>query len=96
MTKSVDVYRDATLLGTSNYPPNAGIGDIQFIGLEDLTGFNRIEFNVPQNFNQFLAIDDFRYESAGLQSNVPEPASFALFGAMGVGLVTAIRRRRTA
>lgn len=91
---SVDVYRDATYLGTLNYPTNTGIGDIQFIGLEDLSGFNRIEFNLPQNVNQFHAIDDFRFEAAGLQT--PEPASLALFGAMGMGLVAAIRRRRSA
>ncbi len=63
---------------------------VQFTGVEDVsTSFNRIQLEISGPENNFLAIDDLRFEAA----SVPEPASLALYGS-GLGIIGTFASRR--
>ncbi len=64
----------------------------EFVGVEDINGFNRIRVSVASNINGFYAIDNFRFE--GAVAPVPEPATMLLMGTGLAGLVAARRKKK--
>lgn len=87
---TIAAYRDGLFLGSLYYVNPGDSYNALFIGFEELGGFDQIIVTIENNVNGFFAMDDFRFDHAGLQ--VPEPGSFALLLLAASGLV-AVRRR---
>jgi len=85
----VRLFLGATQTGSFLIPNPNGL-TVDFFGVEDLGGFDRIEIDAQNNLNGFLAIDDFRFEAVA--SAVPEPSSFVLLS-LGIAGLTLLHRR---
>jgi hypothetical protein len=83
-TVTVELFNGLTSLGTVQY--HTASLTAEFVGVQDLTGFNRVVVTNTRNTNGFFAIDDFQFESA-----VPEPGTLLL---LSTGLVALVSRRR--
>ena len=73
-TATIELFRGATSLGTLDYA--TGSLTAEFLGVEELSGFDRIVFTNSDTRNGFFAIDGFRFEGS-----VPEPMTLVLLGA---------------
>lgn len=82
---TIEAFSGATSLGSVNFPNPNGL-TVDFIGIRDLAGFDRISVTTARNSNGFFAMDDFRFEQQG--NSVPVPGTLALvgLGLMGLGL----------
>lgn len=82
---TIEAFSGATSLGSVNFPNPNGI-TVDFIGIRDFAGFDRISVTTARNGNGFFAMDDFRFEQGG--NVVPVPGTLALvgLGLMGLGL----------
>lgn len=90
----IDAYLGNTLVG-SHFFDTIGDGDTgSFIGVEFLSGFDRLVFRTIPVVNGALALDNLRFENAVPPGTVPEPGSLMLTGAALLGLSLARRRTR--
>ncbi len=82
---TIEAFSGATSLGSVNFPNPNGTA-VDFIGIRDFAGFDRISVTTARNGNGFFAMDDFRFEQGG--NVVPVPGTLALvgLGLMGLGL----------
>lgn len=88
-TLTVTAFSGTASLGSVSFA--GGFPIVYFTGVEDLsTSFDRIQLAMSGPDNNFLAIDDLRFEAA----SVPEPASLTLLvSGLGImGLMTTRRR----
>ena len=89
---TIEAFLGLASLGSVNFPnPNGAPAD--FIGIEELGGFDRITVTTATNDNGFFAMDNFRFEASN-RSQVPEPGSLALLGLGLTGILFARRRSR--
>lgn len=90
----IDAYLGNTLVG-SHFFDTIGDGDTgSFIGVEFLSGFDRLVFRTIPVVNGALALDNLRFENVVPPSPVPEPGTLMLTGAALLGLSLARRRTR--
>lgn len=87
---TIEAFLGATSLGAVNFP-NPNGPTVDFIGIQDLGGFDRITVTTAIDVNGFFAMDNFRFEGGG-SNQVPEPGSMALIG-LGLAGVLFTRRR---
>lgn len=80
----VYAYLGSTLVGSEFFNTNI---NGSFVGVEFLTGFDRLVLDATNASNGAFALDNFRFEST---APVPEPTTMSLFA---VGLVGAAARR---
>lgn len=82
---TIEAFSGATSLGSVNFPNPNGVS-VDFIGIRDFAGFDRISVTTASNGNGFFAMDNFRFEERG--NGVPVPGTLALvgLGLMGLGL----------
>lgn len=88
---TIEAFLGANSLGSVNFPNPNGV-TVDFIGIGDLGGFDRITVTTAINSNGFFAMDDFRFEG-GSNGQVPEPGTLALLGLGLLSGVLASRRR---
>jgi hypothetical protein len=91
---TIYAYRGLTLVGSEPFT-TGGLGfSGSFIGVEFLSGFDRIVIDTANSTNGAFAIDNLRFDQA---SAVPEPEALALMlaGLSVVGLMGAKRRSWT-
>jgi hypothetical protein len=91
---TIEAFSGATSLGSVNFSnPNGTVVD--FIGIRDFAGFDRISVTTANNSVGFFAMDNFRFEQQddgdGDGNVVPEPGTLAL---VGLGLVLSFSARR--
>ncbi|MDQ1924006.1 PEP-CTERM sorting domain-containing protein [Massilia pseudoviolaceinigra] len=92
----IDAYLGNTLVGSTFFDTGGdGIAG-SFIGIEFLSGFDRVVFRTLPVVNGALALDNLRFENVVPPSPVPEPGSLTLTlaGTAVLGLALARRRRR--
>lgn len=87
---TISAFLGATPLGSVNFP-NPNDTEVDFIGVGDLGGFDRITVTTANVLNGFFAMDNFRFQATAVA--VPEPTSLALLGLGALGL-TLLRRKR--
>ncbi len=88
---TIEAFSGATSLGSLNFPnPNGAVVD--FIGLMDAAGFDRISVTTANVGNGFIAIDDFRFAGSAIVP-VSAPGTLLLTAA---ALLAAGAVRRTA
>lgn len=88
---TIEAFLGASSLGSVNFP-NPNGPTVDFVGIGDLGGFDRITVTTATNANGFFAMDNFRFEG-GSNGQVPEPGTLAL---LGLGLAGALISRRRA
>lgn len=86
---TVEAFLGLTSLGTINFVNPNGL-TANFVGIQDLGGFDRITVTTASNTNGFFAMDDFRFEGVAI-NQIPEPGTMAL---IGLGLASALFTRR--
>jgi hypothetical protein len=91
-TARISIYSGATLLGSYSVTSD-GAGDVVYVGLEDLSGYNITSavFDLTNCAGFDCSVNDFAID--GVEVNTPEPGSLALLGSGLVGLAGIIRRR---
>jgi hypothetical protein len=89
-TATIELFNGMTSLGSVTFQTSSL--NAEFVGVEDQSGFDSVQFTNTSDVNGFYAIDDFRFENSN--SVVPEPHSLALLGAGIAGLVGFQRWRR--
>lgn len=85
---TIEAFMGDILLGSINFPNPNGDTVIDFIGVHDAAGFNRMTVTTARNAtlggNGFFAMDDFRFESTnvvsppGSPSTIPVPPTIVL------------------
>ncbi|WP_166869881.1 PEP-CTERM sorting domain-containing protein [Massilia mucilaginosa] len=91
----IDAYLGNTLVG-SHFFDTAGDGTTgSFIGIEFLSGFDRVVFRTIPVVNGALALDRLRFENVVPPSPVPEPGSLSLMLTGAALLCLSVARRRT-
>ncbi len=88
---TIEAFSGATSLGSVNFPNPNGPAVVDFIGIQELAGFDRISVTTDVNINGFIAIDDFRFGNAG--GTVSTPGTLLLAG-LGLLAMGAIGRRQ--
>lgn len=78
---TVELFYNATSRGSFTFVNTNGL-TADFLGLQELAGFNRVMISVAGANNRFLAINDFRFD--GMQSSVPEPGTWMLLSLAGL------------
>ena len=87
---TIEAFSGATSLGSVNFPnPNGAAVD--FIGIRDLAGFDRISVTTATTGNGFIAIDDFRFTAAN--GTVSTPGTLLLAGLGLVAMGATLRRQ---
>lgn len=88
-------YLGNTLVGSALFDTGGDGNDGSFLGIELLTGFDRLVLQTGTGVNGAIAIDNLRFENAP-DNDVPEPAALSLLGVAVLGMAAARRRRRAA
>lgn len=89
---TIEAFLGAVSLGSLVFD-NPNNLPVDFIGLAEAGGFDRIVVTTATVDNGFIALDNFRFEDAAPANEVPEPASLALFG-LGLAAAGLARRRK--
>ncbi|ODU08268.1 MAG: hypothetical protein ABS84_13635 [Rubrivivax sp. SCN 71-131] len=82
---TIEAFSGATSLGSVTFPNPNGL-TVDFIGIRDFAGFDRISVTTAANYNGFFAMDNFRFEQQGNSVPVPGTLVLAGLGMMGLGL----------
>ncbi|CUI09028.1 PEP-CTERM sorting domain-containing protein [Massilia antarctica] len=91
----IDAYLGNTLVGSAFFDTGGDGEDGSFVGIEFLSGFDRVVFRTLPVVNGALALDNLRFEHVVPPSPVPEPGSLALTLAGSAVLGLALARRRS-
>lgn len=87
-TATIELFEGITSLGSITY--HTASLTAEFVGIQDLAGFNGMVLSDTTQGDGFYAIDDFRFGS-GAQA-VPEPTTMLLLGLGMIG-VAGVRRK---
>jgi hypothetical protein len=82
-----------TLLGTMLFP-GANAPLTEFVGWQDASGIDHVDFSRSTQFNVSTTIDDVQFGTTFAVVGTPEPASMALLATGLIGVIGVARRRQ--